>query len=698
MLTSNTITSHATTHRGVLTSIRYQNDGFLIGTLSDRSAVKGPMIDAKIGREYTFVGHWDEHFRYGRHFAFEKASGTLPSGLAGIRVYLAQYAPCVGPEISKRLVEAYGDDALIVCKDDQERVARDIRGISTKRAEEIAATLRLHEKDEELEIALLDLLAPAGISYRVAARIKEAFGKKALDEIRSDPYGLARIRGMAFHSADRIARAVGVPIDGPERIGAGILHVLRTAASQEGHTSLPRENVIEETATLLELSEASIEENIAGEISNEEFVLTNSKLALTHLHLDETTIGARIKHLAGRSLPRGHPHYEGLADDQKDALAMVVDKPLSIVTGAPGTGKTFLLRRIADSFPDSSISLAAPTGKAARRMSDQTGRGAVTIHKLLEARMERGQFVFTRDRKNRVEADLIILDETSMTDVSLMARLLDAVDGRTRLVLIGDHHQLPSVGPGNVLRDLIESGVVPVTELTEIKRQDEGQIVRACHRIRDGRDIEVDNKGGSDLYFLRRDVPQEIHDTILDLVLHRLPARFGIDPLRDVQVITPLRKRTVLSCEALNRAFQRRLLPESDGRVRVGDKVIQTRNDPERKIINGDLGYVQKIEHGLIFVEFDGRPQPIEVPLKDNDLRLGYAVTIHKFQGSESPVVVIPIHRCFGPMMLQRNLLYTAVSRAQKLCVLVGQREQIPRIVARIGQQKRHTTLREMLH
>jgi exodeoxyribonuclease V alpha subunit len=684
--------------RGVLAEIRYQGDGFLIGVLADGAVVKGPVFDPKVGMEYTFLGRWDEDSRYGRQFVFSTAQGALPSNLEGVRRYLGEHAPWVGPEISRRLIKSYGSDALAICKEDPERVAREIGGITPERAQEIAATLRKHEAEEKLEIALLDLLLPAGVNRRVVGLLNAAFGDKAPEEIRRDPYGLVdAIRGVGFQSADRIAARVGVPSESRTRVRAGILHILVTAAREEGHTCLPHGSVVMGAVKLLGLEDFRIEDGIESLLADDKIVSYRSRLALASLHVDEIAVEMRLSLLMNRALPDGQPQCEGLADDQRAALELVVQNPVSVITGAPGTGKTHLVRHILDSFPDADVVLAAPTGKAAKRISDQTGREARTIHRILEARMDGGEFVFARDFDNPIDADVLIVDETSMVDVPLMARLLQAVAESTRLVLVGDHHQLPSVGPGNVLRDVIESGVIPVAELTEIKRQDEGRIVRACHMIKDGRDIEVDNANDSDLFFLERDDPLEIKETVLELVLKRLPVRYGVDSLRDVQVITPLRERTVLSCAALNREFQRRLLPGSDGRLRIGDKVIQTRNDPEREIVNGDIGYVRAITGGMIRVEIDPSSRIIEVPVRDNDLQLAYAVTVHKYQGSEARMVVIPIHRCFGPMMLQRNLLYTAVSRAKELCVLVGQREEIRRAISRVQQHKRHTILRELL-
>ncbi|OGR89731.1 MAG: hypothetical protein A2992_06445 [Elusimicrobia bacterium RIFCSPLOWO2_01_FULL_59_12] len=393
-----------------------------------------------------------------------------------------------------------------------------------------------------------------------------------------------------------------------------------------------------------------------------------------------------------------------LFPDQQHALDLAARSRLFILTGAAGTGKSTAVRAILDalSVPTERYFLAAPSGKAAKRLSEVSGRPAVTIHRLLKPIREGKHFVFTRGPDNRIPADLIVLDEVSMVDVSLMARFLEAVAPGTRLIFVGDPYQLPSVGPGNVLRDFLASGVIPAAELTIIKRQDEGLLIRNCHRIKSGEDIHVDNAKTGDFYFLEQDTEEAIQAKIVELTTKSLPASRGFDPMHDIQVISPFRERTTLSCKAINEKLQQALNtnPALDNcRFRLGDKVIQQKNDYENDIVNGDIGYVERIEQALrrIEVRFENPDRLVKLDLFQNHLELAYCLTIHKSQGSEWPAVIIPIHSTFGSLMLHRNLLYTAVSRAKKLCVIVGQREEIPKIVARAGQENRYTGLAGLL-
>jgi exodeoxyribonuclease V alpha subunit len=391
---------------------------------------------------------------------------------------------------------------------------------------------------------------------------------------------------------------------------------------------------------------------------------------------------------------------DGLAADQIEALRKMQGARVFVLTGAPGTGKTYLVKRILASLGSARVALAAPTGKASMRMMEQTGQSASTIHRLLEPTPSNGRYYFARNADNPLEVDVVVLDECSMIDVTLMASFLDALPLSARLILIGDTNQLPPVGAGNVLRDIISSGVVETAELTAIKRQDAGLIIRNCHAIRDGHDITYENDPDDDFLWQDEQDEMTIANAVIDMVARRFPAR-GFSPTRDVQVITPKREKGELSCKALNKRLQAALnpnIPAENSRFAPGDKVIQLKNDNGLGIYNGDIGRLDAIDTGArtYTVTFENPERQVVIKWPA-DIDLAYAITCHKFQGSEAPAVVIPIHRSQGPRILQRSWLYTAISRARKLCVGVGQFNETPKIIRRQAQVRRYTQLEQFL-
>lgn len=689
--------------QGTLQMIKYHHGNFLIGELDSKAKVKGNMLSPQVGLDYTFQGQWEQHPRFGKQFAFTGHRAAYPTDLIAVRSYLERNAKWIGPEIAGRLVRTYGPETLAVCKEQPDRIADEIAGLTLRRAQEIAVVLRKNEANENLLLALRDLLEGTRINQRAVAQIVEKWGQDAPARIRENPYALIHaIHGIGFLGADQVAQKVGYEATGAPRIHAGILHVLKEQAFSEGHTCLREAVLLVEAERILGVPSERIGSEI-GSLEKRGFVAVESEFVYLQDYYDyERSIAEKLKTLAGQRLSPGQPNYKGLAKDQIEALDKIVASGVFILTGAPGTGKTHLTKQIISSFPEVQVALAAPTGKAAKRIFEQSGQKAQTIHKLLDPQWIRGSLVFTRTTENPIDADLIILDEVSMVDTPLMAHFLEAVGPGTRLVLVGDTNQLPSVGPGNILKDLIASGILPYTELTLIKRQDKGLIIRNCHQIKNGEDIKLGNSTVRDFFVLKRKDEGGILETLLDLVTKRLPESYQADRLREIQVITPLRTRTELSCKALNEAFQQHLNPETkiDGcRFKVGDKVIQNKNHYDLEIINGDIGYVLDISKPgqTITVAFEYPNRVVELPLNDNDLELAYAITCHKFQGSEARIVVIPIHRAFGKLIMQRNWLYTAVSRAREICILVGQREEIPQIIRRDQQQRRFTRLAERL-
>jgi exodeoxyribonuclease V alpha subunit len=698
---------------GILDTIKFYQNNYLIGVLDNGASIKGHMPapqghGPQVGLEYEFTGRWDSHPRWGHTFVFSDYKTAYPKDLDAIRRYLMENAKWIGPEISKKLVKAYGEDTLQVCKAEPERVAREIPGITLKRAKEISAMLRQNEAQEELQLKLKNLLAGSRIGKRAVNQLIERYGEHAPEVLRENPYRLIdEIDGIGFVTADEIAKRAGFAPEGKPRLLAGLLHILKESAFGQGHTCLPKEYLLAEAGKLLGIQKPLLAKVLNESIKNELLIEYKDYIYLPRFFEDEKTIATKLKILAGNGIESGTPCYEGLQPDQVEALSKAVKSRVFILTGGPGTGKTFTIKRIIDSFPDARIVLAAPTGKASKRMTEQTGQMAFTIHKLLEPTKMGNHFIFSRDEDNPIEADIIVVDELSMTDTPLMASLMKAVSPHSRLILVGDTYQLPSVGPGNILKDMIESGLIPCTELTIIKRQDEGLIIRNSHRIKNGQDIELGNSTARDFFFLQREDEQSIQETILNLIAKRLPESYKADPLRDIQIISPLREKTRLSCKALNELCQARLNPNpkltsgngSQYYLKVGDKVIQCRNDYEHEIVNGDIGYVRGIDKDdrLITVEFENPSRLVPLPLYGNDLELAYTVTTHRFQGSEAPIVVIPIHRCFGTLIMQRNWIYTSISRAKQVCILVGQREEVPKIIRRNQQQRRFTNLAELL-
>lgn len=708
---------------GILVAVRFHQNNFLIGQVEQAEtgrlvAVKGNMAAPQTSLQYTFHGKSETHPKFGPQFAFTHYEAQYPTSTDAIRQYLIENAKWIGPRVSRAIVDKYGSDSLTVCKNEPERVAAEVAGITLDRATEIASMLLANERHERLHMALQEIIGGTAVTKWSTSKILELWGEDAPGIIRANPYLMAdMIDGVGFLTADEVARKIGFAHDGPERLRAGLLHTLRTAARQEGHVCMTELGLVSKAAELLAVGSELVRARAVALIAEADIKLDGGMLYTEELHADEGIVANKLRVLMQATKPKVEPiaiaapgatidslgeAFVGMMDDQRAALVAATQSPVMILTGAPGTGKTWTIKRILDLFPDAHVKLAAPTGKAARRVIDQTGMDATTIHRLLEPMVTGGKFQFTRNHANPIKADLIVLDEVSMVDVSLMARFLSAVGPGTRLILVGDTYQLPSVGPGSVLRDLIASGVIPSVELTIIKRQDEGLIVRNCHAIKAGRSIQIDNES-RDFFFLDAEDPVEVQAMIFDLVARRLPAHYQADPLRDIQILSPTNEKSDLSCKALNKLFQEKWNTRDQlkgSRFKVGDKVIQTKNDYENEIVNGDIGYVTEIDNTrdkTITVQFENPDRAVALPLHSNELQLAYAITCHKFQGSESRIVVIPVHSCFGGMILQRNWIYTAISRAREVCVLVGQEIEAQKAVRRNRSIQRLSRLRDRL-
>jgi exodeoxyribonuclease V alpha subunit len=617
--------------------------------------------------------------------------------------------------MAKRIVAAFGDATFDIIEANPERLP-EVSGIGPWRAAKIVAGWAEQKAVREIMI----FLHAHGVGTARAVRIFKTYGHEALQVMTEDPYRLARdVRGIGFRTADAIAAKLGMEKTAPQRLRAGVSFALQTA-TDEGHCALPVAKLASLAQKLLEVEAPLIEVAIAEELQRGEEVVSDTVgqapcVFLKGLHGAERAIADRLIARAERNPPwpaidldRALPWVESrtgktLSASQREAVRLVLSSPVSVMTGGPGVGKTSTLDSLLRILvaKDVRVLLAAPTGRAAKRMTEQTGIEAKTIHRLLEIDPKHGGFSRTED--NPLDCDLLVIDETSMVDVPLMNALTRAIPEHAALLLVGDVDQLPSVGPGQVLADLIASGRLPVARLTEVFRQAaESRIVVNAHRINQGQMPEPAPKGEeSDFYFVEIAEPEEGVRKLIEMVHQRIPRRFGLDPLKDIQVLCPM-NRGVLGARNLNHELQRVLNPSPPASVErfgwrfsPGDRVMETQNDYDREVFNGDLGTVSRIdeEEGALAVSFEGRE--VIYPYGELDTLVpAFATTIHKSQGSEYPAVVIPLTTQHYTM-LARNLVYTGVTRGKRLVVIIGQRKALG-IAVRGGQMKpRWTKLKE---
>ncbi|HRE72836.1 MAG TPA: ATP-dependent RecD-like DNA helicase, partial [Accumulibacter sp.] len=594
---------------------------------------------------------------------------------------------------------------------------REIPGIGEVRARKITSGWA----DQKVIRSIMVFLHAHGVSTSRAVRIFKTYGQGAIEIVQENPYRLAQdIRGIGFLSADTIAQKIGIAKDSPLRAQAGISYAL-TEASGQGHCGLPYADLVPLAVKLLDIAESIIETAIAQEVADEvllpDTVEGQACVFLAPLYYAEQSIAAQIQRLdaGGTTLPafeadKAIPWVEQklsiqLADSQKEAIRLALSSKLLVITGGPGVGKTTLVKSILTIMTVKGVKplLCAPTGRAAKRLSESTGLEAKTIHRLLEINPINGQF--KRNADNPLECDLLVADECSMIDVPLANQLLKAVATRTAVILVGDVDQLPSVGPGQFLTDLIDSGVVPVIRLTEVFRQAAtSRIVRSAHQINRGVFPSLPEKGeASDFYLVAAEEPEVIAQTVVDLVQTRLPRKFEVDSIRDIQVLCPM-NRGITGARGINQALQAVLNPPGEhsvdkfgNRFSVGDKVMQIENNYDRDVFNGDIGFVTGVDpdEEELAVAFDGRV--VSYPFGELDeLVLCYATTIHKSQGSEYPVVVIPISTQHY-MMLKRNLIYTGITRGKRLVVLVGQKRALAMAVKGKQVERRWSKLKERL-
>lgn len=668
------------------------------------------------GNPIEVEGTWIKSDRWGRQFLAERVRMELPESAEGILKYLSSgLIPGVGKEVATRLVKHFKEDTLRILDEEPSRVT-EVRGIGKKRAKTITTSWSAHAENRKTLLFLYSL----GLSTGIVLKLQKHYGPSCVQVVRTDPYKLASdIWGIGFKKADAIGAMVGIEPDSPKRIRAGVSHVLSEALAQ-GHVCLPREELLRVTADLLKVDllqvEAALQDQInAGQLLVRDFS-TGPMVYLRTIEFTEAGLADMLSTLHSRVVVRDQVMVSQaleygskmagveLTDEQQSAVHAALQAPLTIITGGPGTGKTTVLKALVHALQmlGESVALCAPTGRAAKRMAETSGKEARTIHRLLEYDPQTESF--GRNQENPLASGVVIVDEVSMIDLALAAALAFALPEDGRLVLVGDQHQLQSVGPGSVLRDLIASSLFPVAVLSRIHRQAATSlIITNAHRILHGQPLAFERAGqDGDFFMVSREAPEDVLSSVVELVATRIPSRFSLDPVWDVQVITPMYKG-ILGADSLNNALQTALNPGKGGvkrghhLMRAGDKVMQTRNDYEKEVFNGDIGVVKATDdrNSLVTVEFSSRLITYDREALEN-LVPAYAITVHKSQGSEYQAVVFVMHTQHF-LMLKRNLMYTAVTRGRRLVVLAGSRKAVEIALRNDQTGYRYTNLSERL-
>lgn len=712
--------------KGYIERIVYHNDenGYTIARIQepkkkDLTTIVGSMPALQPGETIRCSGTWKSHLIHGKQFEVETWRIEAPADLVGIEKYLGSgLIHGIGPVYAKRIVEFFGAETLDIIDKDPSRL-KQVPGLGKKRLDQIVSCWADQRSIRDVMI----FLQGYGVSPKFAQKIYKVYGNKSIAKVQENPYRLAQeIIGIGFKSADTIAQKMGIANDSPERLTAGILFAMDELAAS-GHTCYPIEDLVPHAAQLLEVSLSKVEEHTKQLIQEDKLIIGEMKIGTLPQHYAWSPTLYRSELGIARELTRIARHgcqlrsvettkaiswveeklELELADNQKAAVQASLTDKVHIITGGPGTGKSTItnaILTISDQLT-SHIMLTAPTGRAAKRMSEITGRKAQTIHSLLEFDFRAGGF--KRNHDNPLLCDLIIIDEASMIDTMLMFQLLKAIPSACRVIFVGDIYQLPSVGPGNVLKDMIQSDLIGVTTLNQIFRQAEGsRIITNAHRINNGTFPEINSDSDSDFFFIEAKEPEQVLEQVVSLVTKRLPSKYRFNPIQDIQVLAPMRKGAI-GITNLNEVLQTELNPQTKkplpgGRSFLeGDKVMQIRNNYQKNVFNGDVGLIKKISSATqeVIVTFDDKDIAYAYNELD-ELVLAYAVSIHKYQGSEAPCIVIPVHTTHY-MMLHRNLLYTGVTRGRKIVILVGSKRALWIAVHNDDVQKRHTGLQSAI-